>query len=65
MNGWAGSQGAGRYTSYCGQTCAARSKTIRKELTSSEHPEVQIQILQATVGGITEADVHLRTPPTR
>ena len=24
-----------------------------------EHPEVQIKILQATVGGITEADVHL------
>ncbi len=24
-----------------------------------EHPEVQIRILQATVGGVTEADVHL------
>lgn len=32
---------------------------IRKELTKLEHPEVQIKILQATVGGITEADVHL------
>ena len=34
-------------------------EAIRKELTKLEHPEVQIQILQATVGGITEADVHL------
>jgi translation initiation factor IF-2 len=34
-------------------------EAIRKELGKLEHPEVQIQILQATVGGITEADVHL------
>ncbi len=34
-------------------------EAIRKELTKLEHPEVQIKILQATVGGVTEADVHL------
>ncbi len=34
-------------------------EAIRKELSKLEHPEVQIKILQATVGGITEADVHL------
>ena len=34
-------------------------EAIRKELGKLEHPEVQIKILQATVGGITEADVHL------
>jgi translation initiation factor IF-2 len=34
-------------------------EAIRQELTKLEHPEVQIRILQATVGGITEADVHL------
>jgi translation initiation factor IF-2 len=34
-------------------------EAIRKELTKLEHPEVQIKILQCTVGGITEADVHL------
>ncbi|MHC4181500.1 MAG: translation initiation factor IF-2, partial [Planctomycetota bacterium] len=34
-------------------------EAIRKELTKLEHAEVQIKILQATVGGITEADVHL------
>ena len=34
-------------------------EAIRKELTKLEHPEVQIKILQATVGGITEADVQL------
>ena len=34
-------------------------EAIRKELTKLQHPEVQIRILQATVGGITEADVHL------
>jgi translation initiation factor IF-2 len=34
-------------------------EAIRKELTKLEHPEVQIKMLQATVGGITEADVHL------
>ena len=34
-------------------------EAIRKELEKLEHPEVQIKILQATVGGVTEADVHL------
>ncbi|MDZ7615534.1 MAG: translation initiation factor IF-2, partial [Patescibacteria group bacterium] len=34
-------------------------EAIRKELTKLLHPEVQIRILQATVGGVTEADVHL------
>jgi len=34
-------------------------EAIRKELSKLEHPEVEIRILQATVGGITEADVHL------
>jgi translation initiation factor IF-2 len=34
-------------------------EAIRKELTKLEHPEVQIRVLQATVGGISEADVHL------
>lgn len=34
-------------------------EAIRKELTKLAHPEVQIKILQAVVGGITEADVHL------
>ena len=34
-------------------------EAIKKELTKLEHPEVQIKILQATVGGVTEADVHL------
>lgn len=34
-------------------------EAILKELTKLEHPEVQIKILQATVGGISEADVHL------
>ena len=34
-------------------------EAIRKELTKLVHPEVQIKILQATVGGVTEADVHL------
>ncbi|MCG8586134.1 MAG: translation initiation factor IF-2, partial [Pirellulales bacterium] len=32
---------------------------IRKELTKLEHDEVGIKVLQATVGGVTEADVHL------
>ena len=32
---------------------------IRKELTKLEHDEVKIKILQATVGGVSEADVHL------
>ena len=34
-------------------------EAIRKELLKLEHPEVQIKILQASVGGISEADVHL------
>jgi translation initiation factor IF-2 len=34
-------------------------EAIQKELSKLDHPEVQIKILQATVGGITEADVHL------
>jgi translation initiation factor IF-2 len=34
-------------------------EAIRKELTKLDHPEVQIKLLQASVGGITEADVHL------
>jgi len=34
-------------------------EAIKKELTKLEHPEVQVKVLQATVGGITEADVHL------
>ena len=34
-------------------------EAIRKELSKLQHAEVQIKILQATVGGITEADVHL------
>ncbi|MBR0192798.1 MAG: translation initiation factor IF-2 [Thermoguttaceae bacterium] len=34
-------------------------EAIKKELGKLEHEEVQIAILQASVGGITEADVHL------
>jgi translation initiation factor IF-2 len=34
-------------------------EAIEKELGKLEHPEVKIKILQKTVGGITEADVHL------
>jgi translation initiation factor IF-2 len=34
-------------------------EAIRKELTKLQHAEVQVKILQAMVGGITEADVHL------
>jgi translation initiation factor IF-2 len=34
-------------------------EAIKKELTKLEHPEVKLRILQATVGGITEADVQL------
>ncbi|MDR1483657.1 MAG: translation initiation factor IF-2 [Planctomycetaceae bacterium] len=34
-------------------------EAIRKELSKLSHPEVKIKILQATVGGISEADVHL------
>lgn len=34
-------------------------EAIQKELGKLQHPEVQIKVLQAMVGGITEADVHL------
>jgi translation initiation factor IF-2 len=34
-------------------------EAIQKELGKLTHDEVQIKVLQATVGGITEADVHL------
>ncbi|MBX9789811.1 MAG: translation initiation factor IF-2 [Pirellulales bacterium] len=34
-------------------------EAIKKELGKLVHPEVQIRILQATVGGVSEADVHL------
>jgi len=34
-------------------------EAIQKELEKLEHPEVQIKTLQATVGGVSEADVHL------
>ena len=34
-------------------------EAILKELTKLEHPEVKIRVLQATVGGISEADIHL------
>ncbi len=34
-------------------------EAIRKELSKLDHPEVQVKVLQATVGGISEADVHL------
>jgi translation initiation factor IF-2 len=34
-------------------------EAIRKELSKLEHPEVEVRILQASVGGITEADVQL------
>jgi translation initiation factor IF-2 len=34
-------------------------EAIRKEFEKLEHPEVKIKLLQATVGGITEADVTL------
>jgi translation initiation factor IF-2 len=34
-------------------------EAIRNEIGKLRHPEVQIRILQATVGGISEADVHL------
>jgi translation initiation factor IF-2 len=34
-------------------------EAIEKELGKLDHPEVRIRILQRTVGGITEADVHL------
>jgi translation initiation factor IF-2 len=34
-------------------------EAIQKELGKLEHPEVRIKVLQATVGGVTEADVTL------
>ena len=34
-------------------------EAIRKEFTKLEHPEVQLKVLQAAVGGVTEADVEL------
>jgi translation initiation factor IF-2 len=34
-------------------------EAIRKEFIKLEHPEVQVRVLQASVGGITEADVTL------
>jgi translation initiation factor IF-2 len=34
-------------------------EAIRKELSKLKHDEVQVRVLQALVGGITEADVHL------
>lgn len=34
-------------------------EAIVKEFTKLEHPEVQIKVLQKTVGGVTEADVYL------
>jgi translation initiation factor IF-2 len=34
-------------------------EAILKEFIKLEHPEVHIKVLQRTVGGITEADVHL------
>ncbi len=37
---------------------AARSKRSARNW-ATQHPEVQVKVLQATVGGVTEADVHL------
>ncbi len=34
-------------------------EAIQKELSKLDHPEVKIKVLQAMVGGVTEADVHL------
>jgi translation initiation factor IF-2 len=34
-------------------------EAIQKEMGKLVHPEVQVKVLQATVGGISEADVHL------
>ena len=34
-------------------------EAIEKEFQKLEHPEVKVKILQATVGGVTEADVTL------
>ncbi len=34
-------------------------EALLKEFTKLDHPEVKIKVLQATVGGISEADIHL------
>ena len=34
-------------------------EAIRKEMGKPDHPEVKVKILQASVGGVTEADVYL------
>ncbi|MBQ7814290.1 MAG: translation initiation factor IF-2, partial [Thermoguttaceae bacterium] len=34
-------------------------EAIRKEMGKLDHPEVKVKILQASVGGVTEADVYL------
>jgi translation initiation factor IF-2 len=34
-------------------------EAIEKELSKLQHPEVRVKVLQALVGGISEADVHL------
>jgi translation initiation factor IF-2 len=34
-------------------------EAIEKELTKLEHPEVKVKVIQALVGGVSEADVHL------
>lgn len=34
-------------------------EAIKKELTKLEHPEVRLRILQASVGGVSEADIQL------
>lgn len=35
------------------------AEAIEKELTKLDHPEVQVKVLQSTVGGVSEADVWL------
>ena len=51
----------GRRISSFGPTSAARSRPSRRNSPSSNTHEVQIKILQASVGGITEADVDWRS----
>jgi translation initiation factor IF-2 len=34
-------------------------EAIEKELTKLDHPEVKLKVIQAIVGGVSEADVHL------
>ena len=58
-SGWARKARCRRSTSSSAPTSAARSRPSRRSSRSSSTPEVQVKILQATVGGITEADVHL------